>query len=162
MKYLSCALLISTTLVGCAVQTYPQKRPMQAAYKPLLSAPLPVNVPKDQKGIAVNYFAQDSSAAGTQFGLVGALVTASIDAAMNATPASIAEKNAEKIGEKIKPSELLATTLASMNSNKSKLPDDIKLQLDQLKNTQNTLLPKKQALQPLNGWQMTARFLSRK
>lgn len=90
------ALFAVTLLIlgGCSVTPY--KVPLSPVNRPTAEA-AEVHARTGKDGIGVQYFAQDSSAAGAGYGLIGALVTATIDAIANADPADIAQDAADKL-----------------------------------------------------------------
>lgn len=81
-------------LTGCAIQPY--KKPIPEAARASFHD-VGVYARADENGVGVQYLAQDSSAAGAGYGLIGALVTATIDAVANATPLGIAQDAADKV-----------------------------------------------------------------
>lgn len=52
---------------------------------------------ENNAGVQATWFMSDSSAAGAQYGLIGALVTATIDAIVNSGPADAAQKLADQV-----------------------------------------------------------------
>lgn len=131
MKKLVIAALMATAFTsGCAMQFDPAKRPMQQATLDQLKDPIPVNMQiPERTGVAASYFAQDSSAAGAQYGLIGALTTAVIDGIANANPYEIAQNNANRIAETFKGDELLNQAYASLSANKKLTPANLNLVL---------------------------------
>lgn len=97
MRKLAVILLV-VLCYGCAVTPYPEKRPLTEVHKEKIM-PADAVLLEDHYGIGVKWYAQDSSAAGAQYGLLGALTTAIIDAIANAGPSSRAEKAAGELGE---------------------------------------------------------------
>src|SRR5262249_20493119 len=63
-------------------------------------------------GIEKSWFMTDSSAAGAQYGLLGALVTGVMDAIMNAGPSKRASKAANEIAELL-PADALTVSMVS-------------------------------------------------
>jgi hypothetical protein len=142
MKLSAYAILLGAVVFsGCAVQNIPQKRPMQQAYIEQIKAPISVSTPDGQKGIATTFFAQDSSAAGAQYGLIGALTTAVIDGIANSTPASIAQDGANLINTQMQQPQLdqaLVDALKVQGTASSKITIDLnqlnKVDLEKTKN----------------------------
>lgn len=129
-KLVTGALVIAAFTSGCAIQLDPAKRPMQQATLDQLKGPIPVIMQTPERnGIATSYFAQDSSAAGAQYGLIGALTTAVIDGIANANPYEIAQNNANRIAETFKGDELLNQAYASLTANKKLAPTSLNLVL---------------------------------
>lgn len=56
-----------------------------------------VNVVENNEGVEATWFAADNSAAGAQYGLIGALVTATMDGMINSGPSGQAQKIADEI-----------------------------------------------------------------
>lgn len=129
-KLVTTALMVTALSSGCAMQLDPVKRPMQQATLDQLKEPIPVVMQTPERnGIATSYFAQDSSAAGAQYGLIGALTTAVIDGIANANPYEIAQTNANRIAETFKGDELLNQAYASLSANKKLTPANLNLVL---------------------------------
>lgn len=87
-------LTAAMSLTACTVAPY--KQPLDAATAGKLREAA-VYAKVDDRGFGVQYFAQDSSAAGAQYGLIGALVTATMDAIANSGPIEIAENGATQL-----------------------------------------------------------------
>lgn len=119
MKFSFVVLLVSITIAGCSFQQTPYKRPMQQAYLDSIKTPVKVSVPESDVGIATTFFAQDSSAAGAQYGLIGALTTAVIDSIANSNPASIAQDGANLIHAKVQRHFLDQQLIDSLKSHQS-------------------------------------------
>lgn len=122
-KILPAVLIVAAFISGCTTQPNPNKRPMQQATMESIKTPLPVltQIPA-RNGIATTYFAQDSSAAGAQYGLIGALTTAVIDGIANANPYQVAETNANRIADTLKGDELLNQAYSALEANKKNAP----------------------------------------
>ena len=89
-------VVLVTALAASACTIAPYKKPLDAEMRVKLAQPV-VYSRADDRGIGVQYFAQDSSAAGAPYGLIGALVTATMDAIANSTPLGIAEDGATRL-----------------------------------------------------------------
>ena len=88
-------LLVAAMSVGaCTIAPY--KQPLDTVASSKLARPA-VYSRADDRGVGVQYFAQDSSAAGAPYGLIGALVTATLDAVANSGPIGLAEDSAAKL-----------------------------------------------------------------
>ena len=94
MKQLSVVLALFF-LAGCA-GTYKTTFDHEARTEPLAVHVVPV-VPKEEMDVLI--VVSDSSAAGAQYGLIGALVTSVIDSVVNKKNAVVAERKAEVIRE---------------------------------------------------------------
>src|SRR6476646_5146500 len=92
-------LLLVAAVSASACTVAPYKHPLDQAASARLVQPA-VYARADDRGIGVQYFAQDSSAAGAQYGLIGALVTATIDAIANSSPLKVAENGADSLAPK--------------------------------------------------------------
>jgi hypothetical protein len=98
--------LIALALLICAgCSTVPYKIPLSADTRAKVQS-AEVYARTGEKGIGVQFQAQDSSAAGAQYGLNGALVTATIDAIANSGPAGVAEDAAQKLAAGYDPEQL--------------------------------------------------------
>lgn len=75
-----------------------------------------VNAGVSDRGIGVQYMAQDSSAAGAPYGLIGTIVTATIDAAYNAGPAGVAQDTAEKLAVGYETEELQSELVSALRA----------------------------------------------
>ncbi len=127
-KLVTAALVVAAFTSGCAMQFNPNKRPMQQATIDQIKSPVPLNMQTPERtGVATTYFAQDSSAAGAQYGLIGALTTAVIDGIANSNPAEIASNNANRIAEIIKGDELLNQAYTTLAANKKYAPTSLNL-----------------------------------
>jgi hypothetical protein len=89
-------LVAVVLLVAAGCTTVPYKVPLSADARAKVESAA-VQARANDKGIGVQYMAQDSTAAGAPYGLIGALVSATIDAIANARPAHIAENSAGKL-----------------------------------------------------------------
>jgi len=104
---------VATCLTGCATApSFPQKRPMTSEAVAMV-AETPVVVEENNAGISKTWFMRDSSAAGAQYGLIGALTTAIMDAIINAGPSRWAQKGANEIVEFVDVSDLNASLVAA-------------------------------------------------
>jgi len=85
-------------LLGACATTppYPGKRPLTAANTSAIGATTVV-VDENNNGIEKTWFMTDSSAAGAQYGLLGALITGAMDAIINSGPSHRAQKAADEI-----------------------------------------------------------------
>jgi hypothetical protein len=92
-------------LGACATEPHPTKRPLTSAHISHIAA-APVTIVENNHGLQKSWYMQDSSAAGAQGGLIGALVVAAIDAIANAGPARAAQQTADEIAE-VAPAEQL-------------------------------------------------------
>lgn len=86
--------LVLLAVTGCTAVPY--KIPLSPEYQAKAET-AEVHARTYEHGLGVQYFAQDSSAAGAPYGLIGALVSATIDAIANASPAGIARDSATKL-----------------------------------------------------------------
>jgi hypothetical protein len=99
MKIQLCAAAGAALLLGaCATETFPAKRPLRAESITALGE-TNVAVVTPNEGVETTWFMRDSSAAGAQYGLIGALVSAGVDAAMNAGPGGRAETAADELAQ---------------------------------------------------------------
>jgi hypothetical protein len=87
-------LVAALSVSACTIAPY--KRPLDEVATSKFVQPA-VYARADDRGIGVQYFAQDSSAAGAPYGLIGALVTATMDAIANASPRKIASNGADAL-----------------------------------------------------------------
>ena len=127
-KFIPAALIVAAIASGCATQPTPNKKPMQQSTVDQLKGliPLIMQIP-ERNGVATTYFAQDSSSAGAQYGLIGALTTSIIDGIANASPAEIASTNANLIAKTIKGDELINQAYAALVANKNNAPANLNL-----------------------------------
>ena len=96
MKFILLAIIALAT-AGCSTYTpHPSKRPLSQETISQLGAS-DISIYENNSGIAVSWFRQDSSAAGAQFGLLGALTVAAVDAIANSGPSTNARKAAGEI-----------------------------------------------------------------
>lgn len=109
MRIVVCALA-ALSLAACATAPVPNARPLNDSQIAAIG-PTTFTVVEDNNGVAKTWFAQDSSAAGAQFGLIGALVSATMDAIINSFPARRATKTANEIAE-VMPVDSLNASLA--------------------------------------------------
>lgn len=127
-KLIPAALIVAAIANGCAMQPTPTKRPMQQTALDQIKSPIPLLMQTPERyGVATTYFAQDSSAAGAQYGLIGALTTAVIDGIANSNPAEIASDNANRIAETIKGDELLGQAYSTLANTKTQLPTSLNI-----------------------------------
>lgn len=113
---------------GCAIQQNPLKKPMQQSTLEQIKSPQSVNLQiPERNGIAVSYFAQDSSAAGAQYGLIGALTTAVIDGIANANPLEIAKENSNRLSQSFHGPDLLSQAYTAIANNKGQYPSQLNL-----------------------------------
>lgn len=78
-------LLTLMAVGGCSIAQYPVKRPMtDEGLAVVKSADVVVN--QDHYGVGVSWYRVDSSATGSQYGFIGAIVAATMDAIINAGP----------------------------------------------------------------------------
>ncbi|HVY88955.1 MAG TPA: hypothetical protein VG942_08815 [Hyphomonadaceae bacterium] len=98
MKTRICYVAAAAALLGaCAsVEPHPSKRPLTQAEISQLSDTNFALV-ENNEGIATSWLMADSSASGAQYGLIGALVSASMDAMMNAGPGGRAQQAADDL-----------------------------------------------------------------
>ena len=89
----ACALVCA-----CATESFPSKRPLTGAEIAAMSQ-TDLVLDENNEGVGKSWFMTDSSAAGAQYGLIGALVTATMDAIMNAGPARRAKQAANEVAE---------------------------------------------------------------
>ena len=106
------ALLLGSLLIGCAtVEPIPNKRPLTAESIKAIGK-VKVAAAENNRGVEKSWFMTDSSAAGAQYGLLGALVTSVMDAIMNAGPSKRAQKAANEIAALV-PADALNVSLMS-------------------------------------------------
>lgn len=108
MRVVVCALA-ALSLAACATAPVPTARPLNDSQIAALG-PTTFTVVEDNNGVGKTWFAQDSSAAGAGYGLIGAIVTATMDAIVNSFPARRATKTANEIAE-VMPVETLNASL---------------------------------------------------
>ena len=100
------ALLLASLLVGCAtVEPIPNKRPLTAESIQTIGK-VKVSAAENVRGVEKSWFMTDSSAAGAQYGLIGALVTSVMDAIINAGPSKRAQQAANEIAALVPPDAL--------------------------------------------------------
>jgi hypothetical protein len=100
------ALLLASLLVGCAtVEPIPNKRPLTTQSIQAIGK-VKVAPTENLRGVEKSWFMTDSSAAGAQYGLIGALVTSVMDAIINAGPSKRAQQAANEIAELVPPEAL--------------------------------------------------------
>jgi hypothetical protein len=91
------AFLLTSLLVGCAtVEPVPNKRPLTTESIQAIGK-VKVAAAENNRGVEKSWFMTDSSAAGAQYGLIGALVTSVMDAIINAGPSKRAQQAANEI-----------------------------------------------------------------
>ncbi|MDQ8027240.1 MAG: hypothetical protein REJ23_00825 [Brevundimonas sp.] len=110
MRILVCALA-ALSLAACATAPVPNARPLTAEHIATMG-PTPVAVGENNLGVTKSWFYQSSAQAGAQFGLIGALVSATLDAIVNYGPSKRATQAADEIAE-IMPTEALDASLAA-------------------------------------------------
>jgi len=102
------ALLIALT--GCVTpQTYPNKRTLTEQNAQAIGK-TNIVLSENLNGIEKSWFQKDSSQAGSQYGLLGALVSGVMDAIINSGPAKRAQKAANEMAE-LMPAEALNASL---------------------------------------------------
>lgn len=109
MRILVCALG-ALSLAACATTPVPNARPLNDGQIAAMG-PTAVALSEDNHGVGKTWFAQDSSAAGASYGLIGAIVSATIDAIANSFPARRATRAANEIAE-VMPVDALNASLA--------------------------------------------------
>lgn len=107
-------LLLAALSVGACTVT-PYKRPMDQTSSSKFVKPA-VYARADDRGIGVQYFAQDSSAVGAPYGLIGALVTATMDAIVNSGPLEVAENGADALVPKFNHEQVSADFTQSLRN----------------------------------------------
>ena len=99
MRFRSVMFVGACALAGaCATESFPSKRPLTSAEIAAMSQ-TDLVLDENNEGVGKSWFMTDSSAAGAQYGLIGALVTATMDAIMNAGPARRAKQAANEVAE---------------------------------------------------------------
>lgn len=109
MRIVVCALA-ALSLAACATAPVPNARPLNESQIAAIG-PTTFTVVENNSGVAKTWFAQDSSAAGASYGLIGAIVSATMDAIVNSFPARRATKTANEVAE-VMPVETLNASLA--------------------------------------------------
>lgn len=112
MRKIAAAAMGGLFLAGCATVTpAPSARPLTQAHIETMG-PTRVVVAENTVGVGKSWFMTDSSAAGAQYGLVGALVSATMDAIINAGPSRRARMAADEIAE-LAPAAVLDASLVA-------------------------------------------------
>lgn len=111
MKNLALSALVALSLTACATAPVPNARPLNAQHIAAMG-PTPVVVAENNTGVTKSWFYQSSAQAGAQFGLIGALVSATLDAIVNYGPSKRATQAADEIAE-IMPADALNASLAA-------------------------------------------------
>jgi hypothetical protein len=112
----------AAALTGCVtVQQHPNKRPLTAEAIQTIGK-TNVVVARNNEGVEKSWFMTDSSAAGAQYGLIGALVTGVMDAIINAGPSRRAQKAANEIAE-LAPPEMINASLVEQLRAQMPVPD---------------------------------------
>lgn len=94
---MSCVAVSAAILVGaCASEPHPWKRPLSLDHATAM-ADTNVALIENNDGVETSWFMSDSSATGAQYGLIGALVSATMDGIVNAGPSDQAQKTADQI-----------------------------------------------------------------
>lgn len=84
-------------LSACATsEPHPWKRPLSLDQASTLGETR-LSLVENNDGVVASWFAQDSSAAGAQYGLIGALVTATMDGMANGSPSDAAQRTADEL-----------------------------------------------------------------
>lgn len=109
MRIVVCAVA-ALSLAACATAPVPNARPLNAEQIAAMG-PTTVALTENNDGIGKSWFAQDSSAAGAGYGLIGALVVVAMDAIINSFPARRATQAAGEIAE-VMPVDTLNASLA--------------------------------------------------
>lgn len=109
MRIVVCALA-ALSLAACATAPVPNARPLNDGQIAAMG-PTVVSVAENNNGVGKTWFAQDSSAATVQFGLIGAIVGPIVDGIMNSFPARRATKAANEIAD-VMPVDALNASLA--------------------------------------------------
>jgi hypothetical protein len=108
------ALLLASALLGCAtVEPIPSKRPLTAQSIQEIGK-VKVAAAENNRGVEKSWFMTDSSAAGAQYGLIGALVTGVMDAIMNAGPSRRAQQSANEIAALVPPDALNVSLVSAL------------------------------------------------
>ncbi|RFB01678.1 hypothetical protein [Parvularcula marina] len=102
-KYL--ALSGALLVAACSTTPLPAKRPLSEDHLQQL-ATTNVVTSENVQGVKAGWFQQDSSATSAQYGLIGALVSATMDGIANAGPASRARAISDEIATVIEPEVL--------------------------------------------------------
>jgi hypothetical protein len=103
-------------LSGCAaLEPYPSKRPLTEEHIKSLGKVNEV-LAENTDGVGKSWFMTDSSAAGAQYGLIGALVTATMDAIMNYGPQKRAAQSADAVAAVVPADELNTSFVAQLRS----------------------------------------------
>lgn len=110
MRIVACALA-ALSLAACASTPVPAMRPLNESQIAAMGS-TPVVVSENNTGVTKSWFYSSSAQAGAQFGLIGALVSATIDAIVNYGPSQRATKAADEIAE-IMPADALDASLAA-------------------------------------------------
>lgn len=108
------AALLAAALSVSACAT-PYRQPLDQATSTKLASAT-VYTRADDRGVGVQYFAQDSSAAGAPYGLLGALVSAAVDAALNWGPMDIAQNGADKLAPTFKHDQVTADLTSTLQA----------------------------------------------
>ncbi len=139
-------LLTFLPLFSCAVYApHPSKRPLSVELQGKLET-VDVNLYENHNGVGMAWMRQDSSAAGSQYGLIGALTTAIIDAIANAGPKARASKAADEMAAIVSPKYLNDSFIESIGELKDLEPEQtvnygkISLKPSILANTTNEML----------------------
>jgi hypothetical protein len=112
-------LIAAISVSACTIAPY--KKPLDETTSSKFAKPA-VYARADDRGVGVQYFAQDSSATGAQYGLIGALVSATIDAIANASPYKIAENGADALVPKFDHQKVTADFVSALNTQLITLP----------------------------------------
>ncbi len=116
------ALLVAVLVTGCAaVEKYPSKRPVTAEAIHTIGK-ANVAVAENNQGVTKGWFMTDSSAAGAQYGLLGAIVTATMDAIINSGPEKRAKKAASEVYALYPPETLNSSLVAQLKLVASEAP----------------------------------------
>ena len=137
------ALLLGSLLIGCAtVEPIPNKRPLNAESIKAIGK-VKVAAAENNRGVEKSWFMTDSSAAGAQYGLLGALVTSVMDAIMNAGPSKRAQKAANEIAALV-PADALNVSLMYHLQSQVPAADAVTtgIAINEVAMTQKVLAPK--------------------
>lgn len=137
------ALLLGSLVIGCAtVEPIPNKRPFTTESIQAIGK-VKVSAAESNRGVEKSWFMTDSSAAGAQYGLLGALVTSVMDAIMNAGPSRRAQKSANEIAELV-PADALSASLMSALQSQVAAADAVTtgISISEVAMTQKGLAPK--------------------
>ena len=107
--------LAALSLAACATAPVPNARPLNADQIAAMG-PTSLAITENNDGIGKTWFAQDSSAAGAGYGLIGALVVVAMDAMINSFPARRATKAAGEIAELVPVDSLNASLVERFRS----------------------------------------------